>query len=94
MSDPFSLLRPSSAFWASSKAIFWKDSKIDTTRIVSPSSASASMMSGMTSTSALLRGIARTNFSPYGSRWMPFISSTVSIARILSSSVRSCPCLG
>ena len=66
----------------------------ETTRVDSPSGASGSMMSGMPSFRTSFRGSARTNFSPYGSMWMPFISRTVSIASILSSFVSSCPFFG
>ena len=87
-------LKPSNAFCASSIAMFLNGIISDTTRVDSPSFASGSIMSGMPSLRTSLRGIARTNFSPYGSMWMPFISRTVSIASIFSSTDSSCPFFG
>ena len=84
-------LKPSSAFCASSVPMFLKGIIIETTRPVSPSFVSGSMMSGMPSLRTSFLGSARMKRSPYGSRWMPFISRTTSIASRYSSFVSFWP---
>ena len=88
---PLSDLKPSKAFCASSVPMFLKGIIIETTLIDSSSGLSVFIRSGMPSLRTFARGRARTNFSPYGSRWMPFISRIVSIASTCSASVSFWP---
>ena len=86
-------LKPSSTFCASSAVMFVNGIIIETTLPLSPSFVSESMRIGMPSLRTSLRGRARIKLSLYGSRWMPFISRTVSIASRYSSRESFCPCL-